>query len=153
MNTHFNEHQQRAVKFAFAYLITFAFVHFSGFTARSWPLITLTVLMVPADARHHVYKRSFNRIGGTLIGAMIGIVALQLEYYVSFYAMLPLVAVGAALAAGFARHERFSYASIVIAITMAVVINAPAGDFHTAIMRISGIVFGAVMATIFSVLL
>lgn len=150
MNIHLNEHQQRAVKFAFAYLVTFAIVHFSRFNARSWPLIILTALMVPADARHRIFKRTFNRIGGTLLGAMIGIVVL---HYVSFYAMLPLVAVGAALAAGFARHEKFSYASIVTAITMAVAINAPAGDFHTAVMRILGIVFGAVMVTIFSVLI
>lgn len=144
-------HSERAVKMAIAFVVTFSVVHFLGFQERSWPLITLCVLMMPSDNRKHVYNRACQRLIGTLIGAGFGVAALFIEK-TSFLAMLPLAAVVVGIGAYYAR-SKFSYAATVTAITMAVVMNAAPGDIHTALARLMGISIGAGFATFFSIFL
>lgn len=58
----------------------------------------------------------------------------------------------AAGCAGYAYHGRYPYAAMIVGVTMAVVVNAPAGDTHVAMMRVLGVCIGSIIATIFGVL-
>jgi len=148
---HWYSQEAKAIKIAFAFTITFIMVHFSGFNERSWPLITLIVLIVPAQNRKHIFFRIGERVLATLTGSAIGVIALFLEK-IDFLLMVPVVAFGAFVYGYFAK-SKLPYASIIVGVTLAVIINAPAGDIHIALMRIAGICLGAISAAIFSVLL
>ncbi|EAA8200105.1 FUSC family protein [Salmonella enterica] len=148
---HWYSQEAKAIKIAIAFTITFIMVHFSGFNERSWPLITLIVLIVPAQNRKHIFFRIGERVLGTLTGSAIGVIALFLEK-IDFLLMVPVVAFGAFVCGYFAK-SKLPYASIIVGVTLAVIINAPAGDIHIALMRIAGICLGAISAAIFSVLL
>ncbi len=45
----------------------------------TWPLITLVVVMGPISFWGNVVPRAFQRIGGTILGSALGLVALKLE--------------------------------------------------------------------------
>jgi uncharacterized membrane protein YccC len=45
----------------------------------TWPLITLVVVMGPISFWGNVVPRAFERIGGTILGSALGLVALKLE--------------------------------------------------------------------------
>lgn len=129
------------------FIIVFVIVHMMGFKEKSWPLITSMVLSIPANDHRHLLNRAFERICGTLTGAAIGIMALQIEKWISFPAMLPLCFVGAAFA-GYGSRSKLPYAAVIVAVTMAVVVNAPAGDLHVAMARVMGIGIGIVITSI-----
>ncbi|ENB2448785.1 FUSC family protein [Salmonella enterica] len=108
-------------------------------------------MIVPAQNRKHIFFRIGERVLGTLTGSAIGVIALFLEK-IDFLLMVPVVAFGAFVCGYFAK-SKLPYASIIVGVTLAVIINAPAGDIHIALMRIAGICLGAISAAIFSVLL
>jgi uncharacterized membrane protein YccC len=137
----------RSLKVAFVFTMVFIIVHMLPFKEKSWPLITSMVLLVPSENPGHLFRRAGERIVGTCIGACFGIAALQLELHMGFDAMLPVCFVGAAIGGWFSR-SRFPYASLIICVTMAVVVNAAPGDFHTALHRTMGIIIGAILSAI-----
>ncbi|EKK5568050.1 FUSC family protein [Enterobacter hormaechei] len=143
-----NMNHSRALKVGTVFTLVFLVVHAIGFKERSWPLITAMVLLIPANDHRHLLNRAFQRICGTLVGAAIGILALQLEKLWSFPAMLPLCFIGAALASYGYRNQRVAYAAVIVAVTMAVIVNAPAGDLHVAMARVMGISIGIVLTSV-----
>ncbi len=52
---------------------------FAGCSGRTWPLITLVVVMGPISFWGNVVPRAFERIGGTVLGSALGLIALKLE--------------------------------------------------------------------------
>lgn len=136
-----------ALRIALAFVCTFMVVHLLGIHERSWPLITVVVVLVPTQNRKGLLYRAAQRIAGTLIGAAIGLLALWVETF-SQPAMIVLCAFGASLC-GYFYHSRHPYAALILGVTMAVVVNAPAGDIHTALMRIMGVLLGCLLATFF----
>ncbi|EDY2030097.1 hypothetical protein GTB64_004539 [Salmonella enterica] len=140
------QNQYRALKIGACFVVVFVAVHLMGFQERSWPLITAMVLMIPAQDHHHLFRRAGERCAGTLLGALIGVVALQVEKDLSFSAMLPLCFLGAVFAAYYSR-SKYPYAAVIVAVTMAVVVNAPAGDLHIAMLRVAGVLIGIVISS------
>ena len=136
-----------ALRIALAFVCTFMVVHMLGIHERSWPLITVVVVLVPTQDRKGLFYRAAQRIAGTFLGAAIGLLALWVETF-SQPAMIVLCAFGASLC-GYFYHSRHPYAALIMGVTMAVVVNAPAGDIHTALMRILGVLLGCLLATFF----
>ena len=66
-------------RIALAFVLTFLIVRLLGIPDGSWPLITLVVVMGPISFWGNVVPRAFQRIGGTVLGSALGLVALKLE--------------------------------------------------------------------------
>jgi hypothetical protein len=67
------------VRIALAFILTFLLVRLLNVPEGTWPLITLVVIMGPISFWGNVVPRAFERIGGTICGSALGLVALKLE--------------------------------------------------------------------------
>ena len=64
------------VRIALAFVLTFVLVRLLNVPEGTWPLITLVVVMGPISFWGNVVPRAFQRIGGTILGSALGLVAL-----------------------------------------------------------------------------
>ena len=76
----------------------------------------------------NVVPRAFERIGGTVLGSALGLIALKLEL-ISFPVMLAWCGAAMFLCGWLALGKR-PYQALLIGITLAVVVGAPAGYDH-----------------------
>lgn len=137
-----------AARIAIAFVLTFLFIRMLNLPDHSWPLITLVVVMGPISYLGNVIPRAFERMAGTLTGAVLGLIALRIEMY-----SLPLMMVWCGCAAflcGYLTMSKRPYASLLIGITLAVVSSAPAGDMQTALWRSANIILGCILAMCFT---
>jgi uncharacterized membrane protein YccC len=74
-------------RIALAFVLTFVLVRLLNVPEGTWPLITLVVIMGPISFWGNVVPRAFERIGGTVLGSALGLIALKLEL-ISFPVML-----------------------------------------------------------------
>ncbi|MDI5403844.1 FUSC family protein, partial [Salmonella enterica subsp. enterica serovar Lubbock] len=84
----------------------------------------------------------------TILGAALGLVALRLELF-----SLPLMLVWCAIAmflCGWLALGKKPYQALLIGITLAVVVGAPAGDMNTALWRGGDVILGALLAMLFT---
>ena len=81
------------IRIALAFILTFLLVRLLNIPEGTWPLITLVVIMGPISFWGNVVPRSFERIGGTILGSVLGLVALRLELF-----SLPLMLIWCGLA-------------------------------------------------------
>ena len=120
-----------ALRIALAFILTFLIVRLTHIPEGTWPLITLVVVMGPISFWGNVVPRAFERIGGTVLGSALGLIALKLEL-ISFPVML--IWCGAAMfLCGWLALGKRPYQALLIGITLAVVVGAPAGDMTTAL--------------------
>ncbi|ECE6362822.1 FUSC family protein, partial [Salmonella enterica subsp. salamae] len=113
------------IRIALAFILTFLLVRLFNIPEGTWPLITLVVIMGPISFWGNVVPRAFERIGGTILGAILGLVALRLELF-----SLPLMLLWCAAAmflCGWLALGKKPYQALLIGITLAVVVGAPAG--------------------------
>lgn len=136
------------VRIALAFILTFLVVRLLHIPEGTWPLITLVVVMGPISFWGNVVPRALERIGGTILGAALGLVALKLELI-----SLPLMMVWCAIAmflCGWLALGKRPYQALLIGITLAVVVGAPAGDMHIALWRSADVIFGSLLAMLFT---
>ena len=69
------------IRIAPAFIFTFLLVRLFSIPEGTWPLITLVVIMGPISFWGNVVPRAFERIGGTIPGAALGLVALRPELF------------------------------------------------------------------------
>lgn len=120
-------------RIALAFVLTFVLVRLLDVPEGTWPLITLVVVMGPISFWGNVVPRAFERIGGTVFGSALGLIALKLEL-ISFPVMLAWCGVAMFLCGWLALGKK-PYQALLIGITLAVVVGAPAGDMTTALWR------------------
>ena len=135
-------------RIALAFVLTFLIVRLLHIPEGSWPLITLVVVMGPISFWGNVVPRAFQRIGGTVLGSALGLVALKLELI-----SLPLMLIwcaGAMFLCGWLALGKKPYQALLIGITLAVVVGAPPGDMHTALWRSGDVIFGSLLAMLFT---
>lgn len=65
---------------ALAFLLTFLIIRLFTIPESTWPLVTMVVIMGPISFWGNVVPRAFERIGGTVLGSILGLIALQLEF-------------------------------------------------------------------------
>lgn len=136
------------VRIALAFILTFLLIRLLNVPEGTWPLITLVVLMGPISFWGNVVPRAFERIGGTIFGAVLGLVALKLELY-----SLPLMLLWCAAAmflCGWLALGKKPYQALLIGITLAVVVGGPSGDMHTALWRGGDVIIGSLLAMLFT---
>lgn len=136
------------IRIALAFVLTFILVRMLNVPEGTWPLITLVVVMGPISFWGNVVPRAFERIGGTILGAALGLVALKLELY-----SLPLMLIWCAIAmflCGFLALGKRPYQALLIGITLSVVVGAPAGDMEIALWRSGDVIFGSLLAMLFT---
>ncbi|STT78681.1 inner membrane protein [Klebsiella pneumoniae] len=136
------------VRIALAFVLTFLLVRLLNVPEGTWPLITLVVVMGPISFWGNVVPRAFQRIGGTILGSALGLVALKLELI-----SLPLMVLWCAAAmflCGWLALGKKPYQALLIGITLSVVVGAPPGDMHTALWRSGDVIFGSLLAMLFT---
>ncbi len=136
------------IRIALAFILTFLLVRILNVPEGTWPLITLVVVMGPISFWGNVIPRAFERIGGTIFGAALGLVALKLELY-----SLPLMLLWCAIAmflCGFLALGKRPYQALLIGITLSVVVGAPAGNMETALWRSGDVIFGSLLAMLYT---
>ncbi len=103
----------------------------------------------PSHSGEMYVPRAFERIGGTILGAALGLVALRLELF-SLPLMLVWCAIAMFLCGWLALREKNPYQALLIGITLAVVVGAPAGDMDTALWRGGDVILGSLLAMLFT---
>lgn len=136
------------MRIALAFILTFMLVRLFDVPEGTWPLITLVVIMGPISFWGNVMPRALERIGGTILGSALGLVALKLEL-ISLPLMLLWCAAAMFLCGWLALGKR-PYQALLIGITLSVVVGAPAGDMHTALWRSGDVVIGSLLALLFT---
>ncbi|HHL0032556.1 FUSC family protein [Enterobacter mori] len=135
-------------RIALAFVLTFVLVRLLDVPEGTWPLITLVVVMGPISFWGNVVPRALERIGGTVLGSALGLIALKLEL-ISFPVMLAWCGAAMFLCGWLALGKR-PYQALLIGITLAVVVGAPAGDMTTALWRSGDVVLGSLLAMLFT---
>ncbi|MEF3102675.1 fusaric acid resistance family protein [Raoultella ornithinolytica] len=136
------------IRIALAFVLTFLLVRLLKVPEGTWPLITLVVVMGPISFWGNVVPRAFQRIGGTILGSALGLVALKLELI-----SLPVMVLWCAAAmflCGWLALGKKPYQALLIGITLAVVVGAPPGDMNTALWRSGDVIFGSLLAMLFT---
>ncbi|WP_436876854.1 FUSC family protein [Siccibacter turicensis] len=136
------------LRIALAFVLTFLLVRLLDVPEGSWPLITLVVVMGPISFWGNVIPRAFERIGGTIFGSVLGLVALQLELW-----SLPAMMLWCAMAmfiCGWLTLGKRPYQALLIGITLGVVVGAPQGDMVTALWRGGDVILGSLLAMFFT---
>ncbi len=136
------------IRIALAFVLAFLIVRIFDIPEGSWPLITLVVIMGPISFWGNVVPRAFQRIGGTILGSALGLIALKLEL-ISLPLMLMWCA-GAMFLCGWLTLGKRPYQALLIGITLGVVVGAPPGDMHTALWRSGDVIFGSLLAMLFT---
>ena len=93
-------------------------------------------------------QRALQRIAGTVFGAASGLIALYLELY-----SLPLMLAWCGVVmfvCGYLTLGKRPYMALLVGITLAVVCGAGAGDMHTALWRSGDVIFGSLLALLFT---
>lgn len=135
-------------RIALAFILTFLLVRLLDVPEGTWPLITLVVIMGPISFWGNVVPRAFERIGGTILGSALGLIALKLEVI-----SLPLMLLWCAAAmflCGWLALGKKPYQALLIGITLAVVVGAPAGDMNIALWRGGDVILGSLLAMLFT---
>lgn len=135
-------------RIALAFILTFLLVRLLHIPEGTWPLITLVVIMGPISFWGNVVPRAFERIGGTIFGSALGLIALKLEL-ISLPIML-LWCAGAMFLCGWLALGKKPYQALLIGITLSVVVGAPAGDMATALWRSGDVILGSLLAMLFT---
>lgn len=108
-----------ALRITLAFILTFLIIRLLAIPEGTWPLITLVVVMGPISYWGNVLTRAMQRIGGTVFGAISGLIALYLE---SYSLTLMLVWCGVVMfLCGYLTLGKRPYMALLIGITLAVV--------------------------------
>lgn len=104
--------------------------------------------MGPISFWGNVVPRAFERIGGTVLGSILGLIALQLELI-----SLPLMLVWCAAAmflCGWLALGKKPYQGLLIGVTLAIVVGSPTGEINTALWRSGDVILGSLLAMLFT---
>lgn len=137
-----------ALRISLAFLITYTVIRYFRLDGAVWILITLLIVMGPQPYWGNVFSRALQRTGGTVIGALSGLIALFLEIY-SFPAMLLWCAV-VMFVAGYLTLGKHPYMALLIGSTLAVVSCSPPNDMESALLRSLYVLTGSVLAMLYS---
>ncbi|HIB5809002.1 FUSC family protein, partial [Escherichia coli] len=133
---------------ALAFLLTFLIIRLFTIPESTWPLVTMVVIMGPISFWGNVVPRAFERIGGTVLGSILGLIALQLELI-----SLPLMLVWCAAAmflCGWLALGKKPYQGLLIGVTLAIVVGSPTGEIDTALWRSGDVILGSLLAMLFT---
>ena len=141
-------HWIHATRISLAFLITFVVIRYFKLDGASYALITMLIVMGPQPYWGNVSSRAVQRTGGTIIGALSGLVGLYLETY-SFSLMLVWSGV-LMFIAGYLTLGKHPYMALLIGATLAVVSCAPPNDMESALTRSGYVLAGSLLAMLYT---
>lgn len=136
------------IRVGISFVLTLLMVRLSEIPEGTWPLITMVVVMGPLSYLGNVVPRAIQRIGGTVFGACLGFIGLQIEVF-----CLPLMFIWCLLClflCGFLTLGKRPYQALLIGITLGVVIGAPVDDTAIALWRSADVILGSILAMLFT---
>lgn len=136
------------IRVALAFVLTFLLTRLLNIPESTWALVTTVVIMAPISFWGNVVSRAIQRAGGTILGSIYGLIALQLELY-----SLPLMLVWCAAAmflCGWLALGKKPYQALLIGVTLAIVVGAPTGNMDVALWRSGDVILGSLLAIIFT---
>ncbi|GAD30006.1 conserved hypothetical protein [Photobacterium leiognathi lrivu.4.1] len=110
----------------------------------SWALITAVTIMGSIPFLGGVLSKASQRISGTILGAIIGLSLFLLP--ASYNWLHHVILIAAVVTAIFFTQGKYSYASLVVAITIVVVAGGGPEDLHAAVWRTINVFWAAVVA-------
>ena len=137
-----------ATRISLAFLVTFTAIRYFKLDNASWALITMLIVMAPQPYWGNVFSRAIQRTGGTVVGALSGLVALYLEIY-SLPAML-LWCASVMFVCGYLTLGKRPYMALLIGSTLAVVSCTPPNDMESAVLRSVYVLAGSILALVFT---
>lgn len=137
-----------ATRISLAFLVTFVVIRYFKLDDASWALITMLIVMGPQPYWGNVFARALQRTGGTMLGALSGLVALYLETF-SFPAMLLWCAI-MMFVAGYLTLGKHPYMALLIGSTLAVVSCSPPNDMESAFLRSAYVLAGSLLAMLYT---
>lgn len=137
-----------AIRISLAFVVTFSAIRLFKLEDASWALITMLIVMGPLPYWGNVFSRAVQRTGGTMIGALSGLVSLYLELY-SFPAML-LWSAFMMFICGYLTLGKHPYMALLIGSTLAVVSCSAPNDMEAAILRSVYVLAGSLLAMLYT---
>ncbi|WP_341666936.1 FUSC family protein [Alcaligenes sp. SDU_A2] len=141
----------QGLRLALAASLSFAIAVWLGVDNPYWA--AMPVWVISQASRGLIYERALFRIGGTLVGAALGLAFLYLpDPYLQLACMALVVATGSALT--HVLRGAHSYLPMLAGITTAVVVLpsvlAPQASFELALSRVECTLIGVLVATLIS---
>lgn len=137
-----------ATRISLAFLITFILIRYFKLDGASYALITMLIVMGPQPYWGNVSARAVQRTGGTIIGALSGLIGLYLE--TRSFALMLLWSAILMFIAGYLTLGKRPYMALLIGATLAVVSCAPPNDMESAITRSLYVLAGSLLAMVFT---
>lgn len=137
-----------ATRISLAFLVTFLAIRFFKLDGASYALITMLIVMGPQPYWGNVFSRALQRTGGTVLGALSGLVALYLEIH--SYPLMLLWCGVMMFIAGYLTLGKHPYMALLIGATLAVVSCAPPNDMDSAITRSVYVLAGSLLAMLYT---
>lgn len=145
---HQHYREVHGLRMALAFVLAFGIIRFHHFADGTWLLITMVAVIGPMSYLGNVAIRAAQRLAGTVIGSVSGLIALQIEIY-SFPLMLVWCAI-VMFVCGYMAIGKRSYVGILIGITLCVITASPQGDMDSAWVRCIEVFSGCMIALIFT---
>lgn len=137
-----------ATRISLAFLVTFLAIRYFKLDGASYALITMLIVMGPQPYWGNVFSRALQRTGGTVLGALSGLVALYLEIH--SYPLMLLWCGVMMFIAGYLTLGKHPYMALLIGATLAVVSCAPPNDMDSAITRSVYVLAGSLLAMLYT---
>lgn len=136
-----------AIAFALGYLSVFIFKNPYG---TAWILITIAVVMAGQPIIGQQTLKGIMRLLGTVIGAFLGILTLQLPHYPIL--LFFVVFIVAFFLSRFAAQQDPEIGTIAVLgmVTFSLIVFMPQSNWHFALMRLTDIVVGIVISLLVS---
>lgn len=136
-------------KLSIALVLAYMIPHLLGLPLGEWAVITAVIVMLAQPHVGDLLRKSYLRLIGTLIGATVGILCL------TFFGANPMAISTTLFFFGIlftwiSTLEGYSYAGILAAVTMAIVLTSPQPSVKLGGLRILEVVIGITIGTLVS---
>ncbi len=151
LKTLFLSHQQfaHALRITLALAFTLIFYQITALPHSMWGPITVAVVMMQPHAGAIIHK-GFQRIGGTLLGALLGLVTLLFPQHLP--ALVPLWILLGCFFLSFQAKGKYTYVFFLAGITLLIVAyqDNSQQELSVALWRVCNILIGTLIAISFS---
>ncbi|MGL5991223.1 MAG: FUSC family protein [Plesiomonas sp.] len=137
-----------AFRVGLAFLLTLILLHYAPLGHSPWVLVTLLVVMSNIPYMGGVWQKGWHRILGTLIGAVAGLIALEMQLISPWIGWIWMSLV--ATACGYYGVGKRPYVAMLCGITLAMIGWGGVDGESEALWRAADVLIGTLLAILFS---
>ncbi|MFT6928061.1 MAG: uncharacterized membrane protein YgaE (UPF0421/DUF939 family) [Psychromonas sp.] len=143
-----HQHMLHIARVVIACTIALVIIRVFNFPHSNWALITIIVIMGPISYLGSVLTKANQRLGGTIIGAGLGLALFLLPAgYMMLHDFLLLLILAMSM---YAVKGKYSYAAVLVALTLFLVAGGGSGDIAVAEWRAINVIWGSLLSIICS---